>query len=327
MHAACLEVSKLFQEGCGVSNFLQLVDRPIAFQRSFVRLGVGITGALLLSQIVYWQNRMEGNWFYKTQTDLEEETGLTRYEQEGARKKLVSCGVLEEAKRGIPAKLYFRVNQERLEELLLGENQHAGMGKTNKQGCGISANSAAENQHAGMGKTNEQSCGNSASIHTVDYQETTQKINTENKYLGASAEADTPKVKSSTDYSPAFEEAWQAYPKRSGGNNKLSAFKAWNARIKQGVKPETMLEGVKRYAAFMASEGKIGTSFVKQAATFFGPDKHFDEPWLVETQENKVPTRQDQSRYEWYAKSDDGSAEVFINQSAIDRMNRGGYRP
>ncbi|MCU2299223.1 hypothetical protein N8V39_19770 [Enterobacter hormaechei subsp. steigerwaltii] len=310
-----------------MSNFLQLVDRPIAFQRSFVRLGVGITGALLLSQIVYWQNRMEGNWFYKTQTDLEEETGLTRYEQEGARKKLVSCGVLEEAKRGIPAKLYFRVNQERLEELLLGENQHAGMGKTNKQGCGISANSDAENQHAGMGKTNEQSCGNSASIHTVDYQETTQKINTENKYLGASAEADTPKVKSSTDYSPAFEEAWQAYPKRSGGNNKLSAFKAWNARIRQGVKPETMLEGVKRYAAFMASEGKIGTSFVKQAATFFGPDKHFDEPWLVETQENKVPTRQDQSRYEWYAKSDDGSAEVFINQSAIDRMNRGGYRP
>ncbi|HII3217466.1 TPA: hypothetical protein ACY3HR_004406 [Citrobacter freundii] len=310
-----------------MSNFLQLVDRPIAFQRSFVRLGVGITGALLLSQIVYWQNRMEGNWFYKTQTDLEEETGLTRYEQEGARKKLVSCGVLEEAKRGIPAKLYFRVNQERLEELLLGENQHAGMGKTNKQGCGISANSDAENQHAGMGKTNEQSCGNSASIHTVDYQETTQKINTENKYLGASAEADTPKVKSSTDYSPAFEEAWQAYPKRSGGNNKLSAFKAWNARIKQGVKPETMLEGVKRYAAFMASEGKIGTSFVKQAATFFGPDKHFDEPWLVETQENKVPTRQDQSRYEWYAKSDDGSAEVFINQSAIERMNRGGYRP
>ncbi|MFH2893697.1 hypothetical protein [Klebsiella pneumoniae] len=333
-----------------MSNFLQLVDRPIAFQRSFVRLGVGITGALLLSQIVYWQNRMEGQWFYKTQTDLEEETGLTRYEQEGARKKLVSCGVLEEAKRGIPAKLYFRVNQERLEELLVGENQHAGMGKTNKQGCGISANSDAENQHAGMGKTNkqgcgisansdaenqhagmgktnEQSCGNSASIHTVDYQETTQKINTENKSLGASAEADTPKVKSSTDYSPAFEEAWQAYPKRSGGNNKLSAFKAWNARIKQGVKPETMLEGVKRYAAFMAFEGKIGTSFVKQAATFFGPDKHFEEAWLVETTANKATTRQDQSRYEWYAKSDDGSAEVFINQSAIDRMNRGGYRP
>ncbi|ECL1755995.1 hypothetical protein ACW3ST_004936 [Salmonella enterica subsp. salamae serovar 42:b:e,n,x,z15] len=262
-----------------MSNFLQLVDRPIAFQRSFVRLGVGITGALLLSQIVYWQNRMEGQWFYKTQTDLEEETGLTRYEQEGARKKLVSCGVLEEAKRGIPAKLYFRVNQERLEELLLGENQHADMGKTNKQGCGISANSDAENQHAGMGKTNEQSCGNSASIHTVDYQETTQKINTENKYLGASAEADTPKVKSSTDYSPAFEEAWQAYPKRAGGNSKAAAFKAWKARLKDGVKPEDMLAGVKRYAIYCQTTGNTGTQYVRQAATFFGPDRHFEESW------------------------------------------------
>ncbi|MCK6998785.1 hypothetical protein [Enterobacter kobei] len=262
-----------------MSNFLQLVDRPIAFQRSFVRLGVGITGALLLSQIVYWQNRMEGNWFYKTQSDLEEETGLTRYEQEGARKKLVSCGVLEEAKRGIPAKLYFRVNQERLEELLLGENQHAGMGKTNKQGCGISANSDAENQHAGMGKTNEQSCGNSASIHTVDYQETTQKINTENKYLGASAEADTPKVKSSTDYSPAFEEAWQAYPKRAGGNSKAAAWKAWKARIKDGVNTEAMLAGVNRYAGYVRATGSAGTQYVKQAATFFGPDRHFEEPW------------------------------------------------
>lgn len=262
-----------------MSQFLQLVDRPIAFQRSFVRLGVGITGALLLSQIVYWQNRMEGQWFYKTQADLEEETGLTRYEQEGARKKLVSCGVLEEAKRGIPAKLYFRVNQERLEELLVGENQHAGMGKTNKQGCGISANSDAENQHAGMGKNNEQSCGNSASIHTVDYQETTQKINTENKSLGASAEADTPKVKSSTDYSPAFEEAWQAYPKRAGGNSKAAAWKAWRARIKDGVTTEAMLDGVNRYAGYVRATGSAGTQYVKQAATFFGPDRHFEESW------------------------------------------------
>ncbi|EPX1992773.1 helix-turn-helix domain-containing protein [Enterobacter hormaechei] len=149
----------------------------------------------------------------------------------------------------------------------------------------------------------------------------------ESQDIGVFGKAYSENRSSKENYSNEFEQAWQAYPKRSGGNNKLSAFKAWNARIKQGVKPETMLEGVKRYAAFMASEGKIGTSFVKQAATFFGPDKHFDEPWLVETQENKVPTRQDQSRYEWYAKSDDGSAEVFINQSAIDRMNRGGYRP
>lgn len=262
-----------------MSQFLQLVDRPIAFQRSFVRLGVGITGALFLSQIVYWQNRMGGQWFYKTQADLEEETGLTRYEQEGARKKLVSCGVLEEAKRGIPAKLYFRVNPDRLEELLVGENKHAGVGKNNNQGCGNSASSDVENKHAGVGETNEQLRGNSASIHTVDHQETTQKIKTKNKSLGASAEADTPKVKPSTDYFPEFEEAWQVYPKRAGGNSKASAFKSWKARLREGVNPADMLAGVNRYAAYVRATGSAGTQFVKQAASFFGPDRHFEESW------------------------------------------------
>jgi len=286
-----------------MSQFLQLVDRPIAFQRAFVRLGAGITGALFLSQIVYWQNRMQGQWFYKTQLDLEEETGLTRYEQEGARKKLVSCGVLEESKRGIPAKLYFRVNADRLEEILMGHNQQAG-----------------------MGKTNEQSCGNSASIHTVDYQETTQEITTEIKPSGASAEADTPPQKIKTEYSPEFEEAWRLYPKRNGGNSKQAAFKAWNARIKQGVSSQVMLEGIKRYAAFIRTEAREGTSYVKQACTFLGPDAHFEEEWTITKPASGAQHTNSTGYPSWYTPSSDGSGEVFINQAAIERMKRGDYR-
>lgn len=309
-----------------MSQFLQLVDRPIAFQRAFVRLGAGITGALFLSQIVYWQNRMEGQWFYKTQLDLEEETGLTRYEQEGARKKLVSCGVLEESKRGIPAKLYFRVNADRLEEILLGETQQAGMGKTNNQGCGISPNSDAENQQAVMGKTSEQLCGISASIHTVDYQETTQEITTEIKSSGASAEADTPSQKIKTEYSPGFEEAWRLYPKRNGGNSKHAAFKAWNARLKQGVNSQVMLEGIKRYAAFIRAEAREGTSYVKQACTFLGPDAHFEEEWTITKPASGAQHTNSTGYPSWYTPSSDGSGEVFINQAAIERMKRRDYR-
>lgn len=40
-----------------------------------------------------------------------------------------------------------------------------------------------------------------------------------------------------------------------------------------------MLAGVKRYAAFVAATGKLGSEYVKQASTFFGPDRHFDETW------------------------------------------------
>jgi len=120
-------------------NVCDLLDRPIAFQRSFVRLGAGITGALMLSQAIYWTNRSEGRdgWFYKTQSDWEDETGMTRFEQEGARKKLRELGVLEEKKQGIPCKTYYRVNLETLQTRLL---------ETSKQGSGKPADSAAENQ-------------------------------------------------------------------------------------------------------------------------------------------------------------------------------------
>jgi hypothetical protein len=259
-----------------MSQLLQLMDRPVAFQRSFVRLGVGVTGALLLSQMVYWHNRTDGNWFYKTQAELEEETGLTRYEQEGARKKLLIAGVLEEVKKGIPAKLYFRVNESALQALLWPEIQAQPSKRIScKQGCGISASSDVENQQTGMGVCPEPVCGNPASIHTVDYTETT----TENKTLGVQAEASTPTRSAKREYSPEFETAWQSYPKRAGGNPKPSAYKAWNARLHEGVTHETLLAGVKRYAAFVVATGKLGSEYVKQTATFFGPDRHFEETW------------------------------------------------
>ncbi len=47
--------------------------------------------------------------------------------------------------------------------------------------------------------------------------------------------------------------------------------------MNEGVNPETMLEGVKRYAGWVSAMGNSGTQFVKQAVTFFGPDRHFEE--------------------------------------------------
>lgn len=149
----------------------------------------------------------------------------------------------------------------------------------------------------------------------------------ESQDIGVCGKASSENRSSKENYSNEFEQAWQAYPKRAGGNSKSAAWKAWKARMKDGVNTEAMLAGVSRYAGYVRATGSAGTQYVKQAATFFGPDKHFDEAWVVETPATKASARQDQSRYEWYTKSDDGSAEVFINQSAIDRMNRGGYRP
>lgn len=103
----------------------------------------------------------------------------------------------------------------------------------------------------------------------------------EPKSIGASAEASAPACPGKEVYSPDFEMAWQEYPKRAGGNSKAAAFKAWKARLKDGVKPEAMLEGVKRYAAYAKATGNVGTQYIKQAVTFFGPDRHFEESWLA----------------------------------------------
>ena len=78
-----------------------------------------------------------------------------------------------------------------------------------------------------------------------------------------------------------FEQSWALYPKRAGGNSKSAALKAWDARIREGVAPHDMLEGLKRYTAFVSQTGKTGTEFVKQAKTFFGPDRHFEDAWLI----------------------------------------------
>ncbi|WP_454844135.1 DnaT-like ssDNA-binding domain-containing protein [Pseudomonas gorinensis] len=127
-----------------------LLDRPVAYHCAFVKLGVGATGALMLSQAVYWSSRTNDadGWFYKSQVEWEAETGLTRYEQEGARKKLVKLGVMEEKKQGLPCKLFYRVALDFLVATLDGENQQASLGKTTKQACGEPASQHGENQHA-----------------------------------------------------------------------------------------------------------------------------------------------------------------------------------
>ena len=107
----------------------------------------------------------------------------------------------------------------------------------------------------------------------------------------------------------AFERAWALYPKRGGGNSKADALKAWNARIHgtpklPAVDPAVIIAGVERYAAYIRGKGDEGTEFVKQAATFFGPSKHWEEAWTPPAQRN-------------------GNSRDARNQSAIEDFARG----
>lgn len=135
-------------------DLMHILGRPIAFQRPLVRFG-GVTGALMLSQLIYWSGKEKSGdgWIYKTQVDLEEETGLTRYEQETARKRLVKLEVLEEKLEGLPARLYFKINFNTLWMQLCKEDESVGIQQSSlldssKQGCGNPTNKDAGTQHA-----------------------------------------------------------------------------------------------------------------------------------------------------------------------------------
>ena len=101
-------------------QLIGLLDRPIAFHRCFVTLTGSITAALMLSQALYWQQRTkdDAGWWYKSRDEWTEETGMSRREQEGARKRLKELVILHEQLRGVPATLWYRVDEIRLLELL-----------------------------------------------------------------------------------------------------------------------------------------------------------------------------------------------------------------
>lgn len=100
---------------------LDIFDEPIVFHRSFVPVAGSITAALFLSYASYAYDFLPAEnegWFTKTQEEWERDTGLTRREQETARRMLRERGLLEERKVGMPAVLWFRVNWARLRDML-----------------------------------------------------------------------------------------------------------------------------------------------------------------------------------------------------------------
>tara|TARA_R110000796_G_scaffold95459_2_gene200674 strand:+ start:14796 stop:15629 length:834 start_codon:yes stop_codon:yes gene_type:complete len=146
-------------------SILNLLDRPIAFNRSFVDLGVGITGALMLSQCVYWSTRTKNSdgWFYKSREEWMEETGLTRREQETARRRLCDKGYIEESKRGVPCRVFFKLNREALENDLLELAQKR---PSSKAECAQLESTKAPSSDGGKRPTNTESTAETTTENT-----------------------------------------------------------------------------------------------------------------------------------------------------------------
>ena len=104
-------------EGLGITPqvLLDVFDTPVSFHRCLVPITGGVTSALMLSQAIWTTQSLEpcaDGWFIRSQEQWTQETGLSRWEQETARRALRRSGLLEERRVGMPAKLWFRVRAD-----------------------------------------------------------------------------------------------------------------------------------------------------------------------------------------------------------------------
>lgn len=107
--------ARLQAPGITPQLLLDVFDAPVSFHRCLVPVTGGITSALLLSQAIWtsqWLEPAADGWFLRSQDDWTQETGLSRWEQESARRALRRSGLLEERRIGMPARLWFRVRPD-----------------------------------------------------------------------------------------------------------------------------------------------------------------------------------------------------------------------
>ena len=157
------------------SEMLKNTGRVIAYRPNLARLFGGVVAEVFFEQIFYWQDKSDSELgIYKTQEELEIETGLSRKEQETARKLLREKGVLTETYKRLEHRMYYKINNEKLDELLA-----------------TLANDT--NEHSRMPKSDIREGNKVAFVNTLDYN-TRLQINNPLPLNGESADAEPTEV-------------------------------------------------------------------------------------------------------------------------------------
>jgi hypothetical protein len=84
-------------------------------------------------------------WFYRTQEKIEERTCLTRKNQDHSNKILIDIGWIEKIVIGLPAKRYFKINDDKILSDLNFSNNHSSLSVLDKLDCPKGTNLIVQN--------------------------------------------------------------------------------------------------------------------------------------------------------------------------------------
>jgi hypothetical protein len=97
-----------------------LPNRTVGYSPDLARAVGGATIGLFLSQLLFLSDKganPEG-WVYKSEAEMGKETGLTKREQQTARRKLLALGVIQIVRQGFKFTYHFRIVWERLYQVI-----------------------------------------------------------------------------------------------------------------------------------------------------------------------------------------------------------------
>jgi hypothetical protein len=113
-----------------------LPNRVVGYSPDLAKAVGGATTGLFLSQLLYLSDKGHNpeGWVYKSEQEMGKETGLTKREQQTARRKLLALGVIAIMRGGWKNTYHFKVIWEKLYQVIAGiqRPQNVSTGKTER---------------------------------------------------------------------------------------------------------------------------------------------------------------------------------------------------
>ena len=84
---------------------------------------IGLKETVLLADLIskeeyFIEKGMTDGWFFNTEANIQKDTTLTPYQQRKALKSLKKYEIIETIRKGVPAKQYFKINEEQVVQFL-----------------------------------------------------------------------------------------------------------------------------------------------------------------------------------------------------------------
>lgn len=209
---------------------LRFISQPIAYHPALAKHVGGVTTAIFLGQLIYWDGKGESELgTHKTSEEWEAETGLSYREQASARKKLRALGLLIETEQRLKHRIYYKLNHEAFNaffealanpEIEEKDDGEGGESANNDSATPQLPEAQSPNDDNAIGEQPKTQSGDDAKRNPLIDTKTTTVITTKNT-------CDSP---SRTKYSESFNRFWLAYPNTPRRVAKAKCFDVWRRK-------------------------------------------------------------------------------------------------